>query len=95
MRHWRDGLYAMGLRVITLDQALAKLREAHGGSPEMRRIIAATNSNVELFDAASVILGWMRGLAAKDRPLAKFNRLQDAINGVREAHQMEPDDVRR
>ena len=78
----------------TMDQALARLREAQGPSPEIMRIIRVTNSHTELFDAASVILGWMRGLKSEDRPLAKFNRLQDAINNVREAHQMEPDDVR-
>lgn len=79
----------------TMDQALARLCEAHGESPEMHRIVVVTNSHTELFDAASVILGWMRGLRAEDRPLAKFNRLQDAINGVREAHQMDPEDVKR
>ena len=79
----------------TMDQALARLCEAQGQSPEMMRIIQVTNSHTELFDAASVILGWMRGLKSEDRPLAKFNRLQDAINSVREAHQMEPSDVRK
>jgi hypothetical protein len=75
----------------TMDQALARLYASQGSSPEMKRIIAVNNAQSELFDAASVILGWMRGLHAKDRPLVKFNRLQDAINGVREAHQMEPE----
>lgn len=61
----------------------------------MKRLAVVRDAQTELFDAASVILGWMRGLRAEDRPLAKFNRLQDAINGVREAHQMEPEDVKR
>ena len=78
----------------TMDQALASLRESQGPSDAMRRIITVTNSHTELFDAASVILGWMRGLHAEDRPIAKFNRLQDAINGVREAYQMEIDNAR-
>lgn len=78
----------------TMDQALARLCAAQGNSLEMQRIVVVTNSHTELFDAASVILGWMRGLRAEDRPLAKFNRLQDAINGVREAHQMDPEDVK-
>jgi len=76
---------------VTMDQAVASLCKAHGPSEAMRRVIRVTNSHIELFDAASVILGWMRGLRAEDRPIAKFNRLQDAINGVREAHQMEID----
>jgi hypothetical protein len=78
----------------TMGQALARLWEAHGPSPEMKRIVVVNNAHSELFDAASVILGWMRGLRAEDRPLAKFNRLQEAINGVREAHQMRPEDVK-
>lgn len=79
----------------TMDQAMARLLEAHGPSAEMKRLAVVRDAQTELFDAASVILGWMRGLRAEDRPLAKFNRLQDAINGVREAHQMEPEDVKR
>lgn len=79
----------------TMDQALARLFESQGMSPDIMRVIVVNNAQTELFDAASVILGWMRGLRAEDRPLAKFNRLQDAINGVREAHQMDPADVKR
>lgn len=79
----------------TMDQAMARLFETHGPSPEMKRLSVVTDAQGELFDAASVILGWMRGLRAEDRPLAKFNRLQDAINSVREAHQMDPADVKR
>jgi hypothetical protein len=32
---------------------------------------------------------WMQGLPVETRHIARFNRLLDAINGVREAHQME------
>lgn len=42
----------------------------------------------ELFDAAQVVLGWMKQIPPRDRPIAKFNRLQDSIGAVREAHQM-------
>jgi hypothetical protein len=76
---------------MTMDQSIASLCESQGPSAAMKRIIMVTNGHGELFDAASVILGWMRGLRAEDRPIAKFNRLQDAINGVREAHQMGTD----
>jgi len=79
----------------TMDQAIARLFEAHGPSPKMKRVIVVQDAQGELFDAASVILDWMRELHAEDRPLAKFNRLQDAINSVREAHQMDPADVKR
>ena len=43
----------------------------------------------ELFDAAQAMLNWLRELCPRDRPIAKFNRLQDAIDRVREAHQMD------
>jgi hypothetical protein len=43
----------------------------------------------ELFDAAQVVLDWMRDdLRPYERPVDKFNRLSDAIDRVREAHQM-------
>lgn len=42
----------------------------------------------ELFAASDVILDWLKELHPRDRPIAKFNRLNDAIDRVREAHQM-------
>lgn len=80
-------------KLMTMDQAIASLCEAHGASGAIRRIIRVNNSQEELFDAASVILDWMRTLPLADRPIAKFNRLLDAINGVREAHQMGTNDA--
>ena len=74
---------------VTMDQAMESLCELHGASAAMKRIITVRNSQEELFDAASVILTWMQTLPVEVRPIAKFNRLSDAIDGVREAHQME------
>lgn len=79
---------------VTMDQAIASLLETQGLSAAMKRVICVRNSETELFDAASVVLDWMRTLPPEDRPIAKFNRLADAINGVREAHQMDPEHVR-
>lgn len=53
-----------------------------------KRIMVA-NANSELFDACSVIERWILTLPVEQRPLIKYMRLLDAINGVREAHQME------
>ena len=43
----------------------------------------------ELFGAADAMLDWLRTLHPSDRPIAKFNRLMDAVVGVREAHQLD------
>lgn len=58
-------------------------------SEAVRRILAVQNSQTELFDAAQTVLEWLRSVEPELRPIAKFNRLEDALNGVREAHQME------
>lgn len=42
----------------------------------------------ELLAASEAVLDWMKELHPRDRHIARFNRLQDAIDRVREAHQM-------
>lgn len=86
-------------------QAIASLEEAlklgdetmgskswTGGSFEsgaVRRLLAVNRSHGELFDAASTVMKWMMELPVDRRPVIKFNRLMDALNGVREATQMD------
>lgn len=92
--------------MISTDQATESLRQSlangdkamssktwSGGdfkSEAVRRVLAVQNSQGELFDAAATVLDWLRELRPEDRPIAKFNRLEDALNSVREAHQMDP-----
>lgn len=42
----------------------------------------------ELLAAAEAILDALKELPVRQRPIARFNRLQDAVDQVREAHQM-------
>ena len=78
-----------------MDKALALLREAHGHqSPLIQRIEGVEQAGSELFDASSRILEWLRTIRTEDRPIALFNRLEHAINAMREAHQMEPRDCK-
>lgn len=92
--------------MITMDQATESLWQSlsdgdklmssktwSGGnfkSEAVRRLLAVQNSQEELFGAASTVLDWLRELPPESRPIAKFNRLEDALNSVRETHQMEP-----
>lgn len=79
-----------------MDQVLALLSETHGPkSPVLNRIVAVEQANTELFDAAVALTDWLRTVPVQHRHIARFNRLQDALNGVREAHQMEPEHVIR
>jgi hypothetical protein len=57
----------------------------------VRKILQVQNSQNELFDAASAMLDYQRKIPVKLRPISLFNRLEDALNSVREAHQIDPD----
>ena len=85
----------MSSKTPNMDQILASLARVPDDTGASRRIIAVSQASGELFDAASRILEWLQTIRIEDRPIALFNRLDDAINGVREAHQMEPKDVVR
>lgn len=74
-----------------LDKSIALLLASDIDCGAVNRIIATTQANSELFDAASFVMEWMLTIPPASRPIAKFNRLADALNGVREAHQMEPE----
>jgi hypothetical protein len=78
-----------------MDKALAWLREHHGNCPAVRRITVVEQASSDLFDASLLVWEWLKTIRVEDRPIAYFNRLEDALNSVREAHIMEPADVRR
>jgi hypothetical protein len=78
-----------------MDKTLAWLREQHGDCPALHRIAVVEQASSDLFDASLLVWEWLKTIRVEDRPIAYFNRLEDALNGVREAHIMEPVDVRR
>ena len=83
-------------RAPTMDQAMSFLCDAHGSqSPVFKRILAVNHSQGELFDAAEAVMKWLSTVRFGDLHINRVNRLTDALNKVREAHQMEPDDVLR
>nr|WP_321985292.1 hypothetical protein [uncultured Lichenicoccus sp.] len=78
-----------------MDQVIARLREMPEVAPFFRRVVVVEQANSDLFDAAEALSEWLRTVPVEARHIARFNRFYDAIAGVREAHQMEPNDVRR
>jgi len=53
-------------------------------------VAAQEQAYSELFDAAETVREWILTLPVHLRPLAKYYRLQEALNAVREAHQLAP-----
>lgn len=54
-----------------------------------RAVSVGTHAYGELLAAAEAMLDALKELPVRQRPIARFYRLQDAIDHVREAHQME------